>query len=412
MSIFDERLIKVRLLFLVLSASMLFQTAIPLRADPFGGLFSKKKSDTSGNAAYTVSTVPGLPPYSGPKKRMAVEPFEDKVTSASSATMVSNGMNMGPAVAPATSSTSITIQPPSDFGSGLTEMLMTELSKSNRFVLLERQNLADVTGEQKQDADPSFDQPSAPKSGALLGAQILIRGAITEYSYTSSGSSSQGLIGYKGLVGNVLGGALGGTSSANTAGAGYSTCKAALTIDLRIIDGSTGEIIDSVSSNGSSTSHSYNITDSAVNGGGVGTTSFDSSPLGAAVRQAVDGAVYQICTDQDLNAIPWECQVADLDSSSGAAIDTLYLDAGSNAGLKPGDLLSVMKPGRAIVSPETRLVIGRTKDKLLGRCQVQSVTPDLATATVVDGAGFAVGNVVQFTHAVPAAPSPTQSAGQ
>jgi curli biogenesis system outer membrane secretion channel CsgG len=51
------------------------------------------------------------------------------------------------------------IQPTSNFGTGLTEMLTTEPSKTNEFVLLERQNLvSDVQGEQKQDRCPSFNQ--------------------------------------------------------------------------------------------------------------------------------------------------------------------------------------------------------------------------------------------------------------
>jgi curli biogenesis system outer membrane secretion channel CsgG len=389
-------------LFIAIFASMVIVIPRAVQADPFGGLFSHK----SGDKDASKSDTPALPPYSGPKKRVAVMPLDDKVSASTAATTVQGGQ---PGI-PGTTSTT-TIQPPSDFGTGLTEMLTTELSKTNRYVLLERQNLTDVTGEQSQDAAPGFDQASAPKAGSLLGAQILIRGAVTEYSYSTSGSSTNAGIGNGGAVSSAVGSAIGGTlggliggSTAGTSssgiGGGYSHCTAKLTIDLRIIDASSGEIIDSVDADGSASSSSFNLS-ADVQNAQFGTSTFNQTPLGKAVRQAIDGAVYQICADQNLNAIPWEAQVADMDSA-GTSVSTLYLDAGSDAGVKAGDVLTVLKPGRTIISPETRTVIGRTKDSVIGHCHVDSVTNNLATASVVDGAGFAVGQCVRYPNDVTA----------
>jgi curli biogenesis system outer membrane secretion channel CsgG len=374
-------------------------------ADPFGGLFNKHKNNGDDKSN---SNAP-LPPFNGPKKRMAVMPLENKTSNGGVSTFnqTNTGITNSTNGIPSTNSTTVTIQPPSDFGSGLTEMLTTELSKTNRFILLERANLTDVQSEQKQDADPSFDQASAAKPGSLLGAQIIIRGAITEYSYSSSGSSTDAAINaansVSNTIGTITGGAVGGdqTSDNTSVNMGFSNCKASITLDLRIINASTGEIIDSVNASGSTKNKSFNISADVANAQ-VGTTDFNNSPLGEAVRQAIDGAVYQICTDQLLNSIPWEAQIAELDSS-GTTVSTVYLDSGSDAGVKVGDVLTILKPGRTITSPETRLVIGRTKDTFIGHVHVDSVTNDLATASVVDGTGFAIGQCARYATDVTAA---------
>ena len=111
-----------------------------------------------------------LPPYSGPKRRLGVEDLELKVSATTTYTPTpSDG---------GTTTTSLSIPPPADFGTGLTEMLMTELMKSNRFILLERKSFTDVTAEQTLSGSAGFNPDAAVKGGSLLGAAYFIKGVI------------------------------------------------------------------------------------------------------------------------------------------------------------------------------------------------------------------------------------------
>ena len=89
--------------------------------------------------------------------------------------------------------------------------------------------------------------------------------------------------------------------------------------------------------------------------------------------------------------------MAAVDPESGPA-STIYINAGEAAGLKVGDRFEVLEPGRDIVDPETRVVIGRAKDTMVGTCRIESLTSGLSCARPLEGEGFAVGNVVRMVE--------------
>ncbi|MCA1595597.1 MAG: hypothetical protein LC772_04120, partial [Chloroflexi bacterium] len=280
--------------------------------------------------------------------------------------------------------TTINIPPPSDFGPGLTEMLTTALIQSNRFVLLERKALADIQAEQQLTGGGAFDSTTAAKPGALMGAQALVRGTITEYSFKQS--------------------SIGGTGAfAKALHLAHGSATASLAMDIRLYDTSTGQILDSVTAKGkastSGTAADFSVGDIKMGGSG-----FDSTPLAHATRLAVIDAVRQIC--DRMEKYPWEGRIADLDAD-GDKVNALYINAGSSSGLKVGDEFEVSHPGRAIIDPESRVVIGRTKDHMDGHCRVDSVTSGLATATPIDGTGFQKDDVVRFTPAAVITTPPT-----
>src|SRR5512135_1637569 len=92
-----------------------------------------------------------LPPYSGPKARIAVADFDVKAAKATG-----------------------------EIGSGLREMLVTALMNSNRFSVLERQALGAVMQEQELVASGAA-QPGGPQRGQLKTADIIVTAAVTEF---------------------------------------------------------------------------------------------------------------------------------------------------------------------------------------------------------------------------------------
>lgn len=319
-----------------------------------------QKGDSQTDNKYKVKL--DLPPYTGPKKRLGVMDLEVKVTATTTTTPTTTGGT----------NTVQTISAPTntDFGTGLTEMLTTALIDSGRFVVLERKAMQDIQTEQQLGASPTANPAAATTAGHLLGAQALIRGAVTEFSYSSSSTGTNG------IFGNVL-------------NLSHSNNEATVVLDIRIYDAATSVILDSVKGTGKvkSSATGVNVDYSNIQVGGA---TFQDSPLGEATRRAIADCVKQIC--QRMEKYPWEARVAELETDGSA----VYINAGSTMGVKVGDEFDIFHPGRDITDPETKTSIGRTKDTKCGHVKVDSVTPGLAIAKVVDGSGFAINDVVRF----------------
>lgn len=343
-----------------ISASLLFTVPFAInsvKAQSVGDLLKKAshKGKTEGEKLH-------LPPYFGPKKRLAVLSLDIKVTDTNS-TVPSNGG----------SSNTIQIPPPSDFGTGLTEMLTTALMDSKRFIVLERSDLQDIQTEQQLDAGGTVNPNTVPKPGQLLGAQEMIHGAVTEYLYSESSLGGGGVLGKLGVSG-----------ASSTAMVG---------MDIRIVDETTGQILYSVhavgkaSSNG--TSLNYTQGDTSVNMGSVKNT-----PLGEACRKAIAQAVLFICKKMD--AIPWEARVADVEPGDNNGDPTIYINSGKDAGIAVGEQLELFKPGHTIIDPDTQTVIGHTLSNEEGMGHVTAVRDHIAVVSIDSGTGFAVGDIVRL----------------
>jgi hypothetical protein len=250
-------------------------------------------------------------------------------------------------------------------------MLTTALVESKRFVVLERQNMEELAKERTLTQGVDIDQATAVKSGRTLGAQVIIRGAVTEFKLKRSGTGGQ-------LQSELL-------------SFGHSSAEARIAIDLKIIEVATGQVLDSVRAEGKAVSKAQTAT-LTVAKVKIGESSFDSSPLGLAVRTAINDGVRKIC--ERAEKLPWEAKVAAV--AAGADGPMLYLNLGKDSGLEPGDILEVSHPGMAIIDPDTKLILGRTDGGKAGRCRVQQVQAKLTIAVPIDGAGFQAEDVATF----------------
>jgi curli biogenesis system outer membrane secretion channel CsgG len=308
--------------------------------------------------------------FTGPKKRLAVMDLEMKVTN--QGTAMSTPMVLS---APMMTTGAVNYAMPPDFGPGLTEMLTTALVNSNRFVLLERKAVQDIQNEVGLGGSGAVRRDSAAEAGNILGAQAMIRGAVTDYTYRKSnvGVSSGAILG-------------------RNLGVQRSTTEAHVAIDLRLYDASTGQILDSTTAEGRAKAGG-NAVSVATQSAGMDTSSFASTPLGQACREAIQQAVKFIC--DRMERVRWEGAIAEIDAENDQ-ISALYLNAGRRTGIKVGDEFDIFRAGRPIVNPETKVVIGRTRDTALGRCKVESVDPDVAIATPTGGSGFRKGDLIRF----------------
>lgn len=197
----------------------------------------------------------GLPPYSGPKARVAVADFDVKAAKASG-----------------------------EIGSGLREMLVTALINSSRFSVVERQALGAVMQEQELAASGAA-QAGSVQRGQIKTADIVISAAVTEFEPYASGGGA-GIGGFGGAGGGIFSGLIGGSMN-----------KAHMALDLRLIDTSTSEILSSTRVQGSSTDMAGGIMTGFFGnwGLGAGLGGYANTPTEKAIRVCIIEAVKYIC---------------------------------------------------------------------------------------------------------------------
>jgi curli biogenesis system outer membrane secretion channel CsgG len=189
-----------------------------------------------------------LPPYSGPKARVAIADFDVKAAKAGG-----------------------------EVGSGLREMLVTALVNSNRFSVVERQALSAAMQEQELSASGAAQPGSGPARGKIKTADLIISAAVTEFEPQASGGRA-GVGGGGGVGSGELGGLLGAALN-----------KAHLALDIRIIDASNSEILASTRVQGQASDAAAGpmtgSTGSWALGGGL--SAYANTPMEKAIRVCI-----------------------------------------------------------------------------------------------------------------------------
>jgi curli biogenesis system outer membrane secretion channel CsgG len=246
-----------------------------------------KVDDSSTITDYSTSE------YVGPKKKIAIAKFE-------------NATRFGKR----------------RLGENMTSVLTTELSKTKRFILLER-----------ADVDKILDQLALSQSGItegsleqirLLDADFILTGQVTHYAVTTTGSS------------NLF------TQS--------KTQKAEVGADIRIIDVRTGEILLSESGKGTTEKEFDKVLGMGEDGG------YDESLEMDAFRIAVIELTKNIV--QSIDQSPWICDVVKISDSR------LYIDAGKMSNLSIGMVMQIFQKGEAVKNLSGK-VIGY-EEKMVG----------------------------------------------
>ncbi len=255
-----------------------------------------------------------------------------------------------------TFTTTIQIPPPADFAMALTEILTTEIAKTGRFIVLERKGMGDIAAEHDLAAAGKANAETAAKTGSIIGAQYLIRCAISEYAYSQTGTSGS----FKRIPGVNL---------------GASVLRAQVGIDTRVYDALTSEVVASATSHGTATSSGGDVklSNAKMEAGAAG---FITTPLGRASREALDGAVRFII--EKLGEAKWEARVIRADSGQ------IYINAGQEAGVENGQTFAVYRAGDALIDPASGINLG-TPDKEIGTVRIKTVTPKYSIAQLVSG---------------------------
>jgi curli biogenesis system outer membrane secretion channel CsgG len=253
-----------------------------------------------------------------------------------------------------------------ELDNGLADQLTDALIQSGQFTVLERETLTDVISEQDLAQSGRFQQSKSARTGKLTSAQVLIKGTITEFETKSSGSGSGiGIAGFK---------------------VGSKREQAHVGLIIRLIDTTTGEVLDSERVEGTAESGGMKL---GVDIGIVdfGTDSFKKTPLGKATQIAIDNAVQFISAK--LKDRPFQGRV--VKCSEGDII----ISAGDQVGANVGDTFTVYSVGEELVDPDTGELLGVEEDKI-GSLKIYQVKEKYSKAKLVSGGkGIKAGDIIR-----------------
>jgi len=237
-----------------------------------------------------------------------------------------------------------------DVGKGIVDLLINQLVNDGTYRVIERTALDKVLKEQNLSNSDRVNTSTAAKIGALLGADIIIVGNVTQFGRDDKNYGA--------------GGAGGRFGSYGLGNLGLKKAKATVEVTGRMVDVNTGEILASVIGHGESKRSSSDMLGGGASGwtGGsghldMGSSNFSQSILGEAVRQSVT----QLAANLDAKAATLPAPEAPK-VAAAAPIDGLVADAsgsdivvnvGSGAGIKVGDRLAITRVTRTIKDPAT-----------------------------------------------------------
>jgi curli biogenesis system outer membrane secretion channel CsgG len=251
-------------------------------------------------------------------------------------------------------------------GQGMADMLVTELVKSGKYKVIERQEIEKILSEQKMGQTGLVTPESAAKVGQLLGVELAVIGSVTEFGHKKSDTGGR----IKGF------------------GLGVSSTAASVGIDVRFINTNTGEILAADNVREEESKKGLSVSTPQVDF--KNQNDFDESVVGKATRKAVQKIM--IMLDDKSATIPWEGKIVIVKGN------TVIINAGAEAGIQVGDVFDVYSKGEDLVDPDTGLSLG-SLDSKIGSIQVtnNNVGNGKASQCVIkEGSGFEKGYSVKI----------------
>lgn len=199
-------------------------------------------------------------------------------------------------------------------GKQASDILAARLTDSGKFLMFERQDLDKIKAEQDlADITPSF-----------VGADYLIIGSVSEFGRST--------------VSEV------GIFSRNL------KQKASATVNVRLVDVTTGQIVFSQEGSGEALSEANRVFGVGARAGYD--SKLDDDALSAAISKLVSNLIENLL-DQ-----PWIAYILDVQQ------DQIIVSGGKSQGLKRGDILKIMKRGRMVINQQTGFEIELPREEV------------------------------------------------
>lgn len=328
----------------------------------FNGTTQTKAQDANVQGAAAAPT--GAPAQSqGRKKRVAVFDFDYATVQTNSSALF--GTNV-------------------DVGKGISDLLVKYLVQDGTYSVIERQQLDKILAEQNFSNSDRANPASAAKLGKILGVDAIIVGAVTQFGNDNKSQK--------------VGGGGGGWGGFGVGGFSHKNSKAVVSLDARIVNIDTAEIMAVAEGHGESSRSSVGLLGGGGNwhgfGGGAvdfGSSDFQQTIIGEAVKNATEQMSQQLVQD----ATKVEVRTVHVEGLVAAVVSgQVVLNVGKKDGVKVGDQLSIERVTMEIKDPATGKVIRRMTQPV-GVVRVTDVDDVSAVTSPVSGTDFKVGDAAK-----------------
>lgn len=268
-----------------------------------------------------------------------------------------------------------------DVGKGIAQLLVTNLVKDGTYSVIERKALDKILAEQNFSNSDRANPTSAAKIGKLLGVDAIVVGTITQFGGENKNTK--------------IGGAGGNWGGFGIGGLGHKKSTANVSLDARLVDVTTGEILAVAEGKGESKRESTSLLGGGGNwhgfGGGnvdFGSSDFQATIIGEATKAAVENMTAEVIADNSklqVHTVVVQGLVAAVEGGQ------IILNVGGKAGVKVGDQFSVERVTREIKDPTSGKVIRRLASPI-GVVQTTDVDDLSSVCRIVSGTDFKSGD--------------------
>ncbi len=243
-------------------------------------------------------------------------------------------------------------------GSGMADLLVSELVHSRNFTVVERQHFEGLVDEIERQRSRLFRGEGKTAIGRMKNAQYLLRGVINDFSQTSGSSLS---FAFRSLF---------------FLGRGH---NARVALTLTIVDIETGQIIAAVQSTGLVRTREAYV-DTNYKGVSFGGDIFFATPLGKATARAIRGGVREITREMPKN--PWRPMISCL--KNGVVI----LNGGKDREFRENTVYVVRAPAEPVTDPATGDILTFLPGAKVGTIRITRVDEKVAFAEILQGSSF------------------------
>jgi curli biogenesis system outer membrane secretion channel CsgG len=248
----------------------------------------------------------------------------------------------------------------SELSQAATDLMINALIKTERFRVFERIKLDAVLKEQDFQAYSGRVDPStAVKIGKMLGVDLIVTGSVTSILYQKSGGIKLGPVSLK-------------------------KSFASVTMAVRAINVTTGEIIFSEVKKGNTSKSGVSIRIPVAGGFGMSSesvTDIFSAIEDVCLQTATEFAVKAEFDTATVSSLPLEGYVVKVESTSSGEITQVYINLGEDSGIQVGDEIKIFQEGEVILDPKTNEVLDRELD-LIAQARITDVKEKLSIGLV------------------------------
>jgi len=260
-------------------------------------------------------------------------------------------------------------------GVAISDLVTNQLVNTGKFNVVDRSHLNNTLQEHQLSTSGEISPATAVQSGQLVGAKYLVVGNVLQFAKTSQSGANVG-----GFIGGLAGAAAGSVR----------TERVTLQVAVRVIDATTGQILQTISDEQSKSGTSWGTGGFS---GYVGGSYSNQQFLGSTMGQLINSVALDIANKLDPSKFTSVGPSGPALSGKVIAVDgkTLIINLGSAKGVAVGMYFDVLTV-REIRDPDSGRML--TSRQTVGKIQIMSVDSDTAVGQTVSGTG-SVGATVQ-----------------